>query len=228
MDDLPNRDDVERLVHARPPGAAAAMRGAQVRTPPRAILAPALDADERAAFARVMLTAVLDALVAAGHEPTVLATDSLDGTDLPPSASVVVDSQPLTAAVNDHLVETPTLVVMADLPLVQPSDIDSFTDIDADIALAPGLGGGTNAFRTREPAFRVDYHGASYRDHREAAADCGATVETVDSRRLATDIDEPSDLAEVLLHGDGPVRDWLVDAGFELDTDGRRVGIQRR
>ena len=87
---------------------------------------------------------------------------------------------------------------------------------------------GTNAMVIREPAFRVDYHGASYLDHRAAAADCGATVKTVDSRRLATDIDEPDDLAEILIHGDGAARAWLVAAGFELDAGDGRVGVRRR
>jgi phospholactate guanylyltransferase (EC 2.7.7.-) len=148
---------------------------------------------------------------------------------LPAAASTVVDDQPLTAAVNEQLADDcPTLVVMADLPLLRATDIHDLISTDADLTLAPGLGGGTNAFLTREPAFRVDYHGASYLDHREIAADCGATVETVDSRRLATDIDEPSDLAEVLIHSDGAARDWLVDAGLELDTDDGRVDVRRR
>jgi 2-phospho-L-lactate guanylyltransferase len=79
----------------------------------------------------------------------------------------------------------------------------------------------------RDPSFSVDYHGASYRDHREAAAAAGLSVGIVDSMRLTTDIDESEDLAEVLLHGDGRAREWLVDAGVELDTTGGRVGVRR-
>jgi 2-phospho-L-lactate guanylyltransferase len=197
-------------------------------TEPKTRLAPVLDPDERAAFARVMLSSVVETVIAAGLEPTVLATAQI--TDpLPAAASTVVDDQPLTAAVNEQLAaDSPTLVVMADLPLLRAADIHDLVGTDADLTIAPGLGGGTNAFCTREPAFRVDYHGASYLDHCEIAADCGATVETVDSRRLATDIDELGDLAEVLIHGDGAAREWLVDAGFELDTDDGRVGVRRQ
>jgi 2-phospho-L-lactate guanylyltransferase len=202
---------------------------------PKTRLDSVLTADERAAFARVMLRSVCATLHKTGHEPTVLATASLDETTLPASTAVVVDDRPLTAAVNDHLAaDMPTLIVMADLPLATPDAIRRLTaaagddaDDAADIAIAPGLGGGTNALVVREPGFRVDYHGASYLDHREIAADLGATVETVDSRQLATDIDEPSDLAEVLIHGDGLARAWLVEAGVELDTGDGRVGVRR-
>jgi len=198
---------------------------------PKTRLNSVLDDDERAAFARVMLRTVLTTLREGGHEPTVLSTAPLDETTLPAAASVVVDDRPLTAAVNDQLAaETPTLIVMADLPLATPDAIRRLiaTSDDTDLAIAPGLGGGTNALVVREPAFRVDYHGASYLDHRAAAADLDATVSVVDSRQLATDIDEPSDLVEVLIHGDGPARAWLVDAGFELDTGDGRVGVRRR
>jgi len=192
-------------------------------------LASVLDADERAAFSRVMLDAVVETVIEAGHEPTVLSTAPLDEPTRPASTSVVVDDRPLTTAVNDQLAaDSPTLVVMADLPLATADDIHRLTESNADVTLAPGLGGGTNAMVIREPAFRVDYHGASYLDHRAAATDLGATVETVDSRRLATDIDEPDDLAEILIHGDGAARAWLVAAGFELDAGDGRVGVRRR
>jgi len=202
---------------------------------PKTRLDSVLTADERAAFARVLLRSVCATLREAGHEPTVLATAPLDEATLdepalPPDTSVVVDDRPLTAAVNDQLAaETPTLIVMADLPLATPESIRRLIAASdaADIAIAPGLAGGTNALVVREPAFRVDYHGASYLDHRAAAADLDATVSVVDSRQLATDIDEPGDLAEVLIHGDGPAREWLIDAGVELDTGDGRVGVRR-
>ena len=201
---------------------------------PKTRLDSVLTADERAAFARVMLRSVCATLHETGYEPTVLSTAPLDDTSLPASTAVVVDDRPLTAAVNDQLAaETPTLIVMADLPLATPESIrrliaasDDAGDT-ADIAIAPGLGGGTNALVVREPAFRVDYHGASYLDHRAAAADLDATVGVVDSRQLATDIDEPGDLAEVLLHDDGPARAWLADAGIELDSGDGRIGVRR-
>jgi 2-phospho-L-lactate guanylyltransferase len=194
---------------------------------------------ERRAFADAMLTDVLAAVTAVGHEPTVLTTALLDR-DVPQ----IVDERPLGAAVDgvvadaepDH--DRPLAVVMADLALATPAALrrltvpgsetrDQQTATPADLVFAPGLGGGTNAVVVREPQFRTAYHGASIADHRRVAAQLDARVREVDSRRLATDIDTPDDLAELLLHGDGAAHDWLVDAGFELDTDDGRVGVTR-
>jgi len=203
---------------------------------PKSRLADALSPDERRAFARAMLDDVLEAVVAAGGEPRVLATDAVD-VDHP----VTVDDRPLTDAVNaaldDHFEAAevvdgspePVAVVMADLALATPAAVERLfaAGRDADVAVAPGRGGGTNAFVASHPAFRVDYHGASYLDHREIAAEVGADFAAVDSRRLGTDVDEAADLAEALIHGEGRAATWLREAGFVLDTSGGRVGAVR-
>ncbi|ELZ41810.1 2-phospho-L-lactate guanylyltransferase [Halorubrum tebenquichense] len=207
---------------------------------PKSRLADVLSPDERRAFARAMLTDVLESIVAAGGEPRVLATDAVDV-----DRTVTVDDRPLTDAVNaalDEHFETaaagdaetdrshdPVAVVMADLALATPAAIDRLfaAGCDADVAVAPGRGGGTNAFVASHPAFRVDYHGASYLDHREIAAEVGAAFVAVDSRRLGTDVDEADDLAEVLIHGEGRAARWLREAGFVLDASGGRVGAVR-
>lgn len=201
---------------------------------PKTRLDSVLTADERAAFARAMLRSVCATLQQAGSEPTVLSTAALAATALPADTSVVVDDRPLTTAVNDELTtDTPTLIMMADLPLATPESIRRLiaasddAGTDADIAIAPGLGGGTNALVVRAPAFRVDYHGASYLDHRQIAREIEANVAVVDSHRLTTDIDEREDLAELLIHGSGTAHDWLVDRGFQLSVTEGRVGIQR-
>lgn len=191
---------------------------------PKTRLAPVLGAGERAAFATAMLRDVLETVRAAGHEPEVLSTASA-GVDAP----VTVDEQPLSPAVNAVLAahDGPIAVVMADLPLGTPDALARLTESDADVALVPGLGGGTNAFLTRDPTFRVDYHRGSYRKHREQVAASGASLATVDSFRLSLDVDEPGDLAEVLLHGDGHAETWLREAGFELAADGRGLAAHR-
>jgi 2-phospho-L-lactate guanylyltransferase len=196
-------------------------------TTPKSRLSPFLTADERREFATAMAADVVSALAATGRNPTVLATAE---TDLATDAAheVAVDDRPLTDAVNARL-ETngPVAVVMADLALATPAALDRLFDSDGDVVLAPGRGGGTNALVARHPEFRVDYHGASIRDHREVAADLGASVAEVDSFRLATDVDERADLAEVLLHAEGRAADWLVDAGVELAVTDGRVGVER-
>lgn len=200
---------------------------------PKTRLSAVLTADERRAFARAMLADVLAAVDATGHEPTVLATAPLDAdasAALPADSDVVVDDRPLSAAVNDLLAtaDDPVAVLMSDLPLVKPETVRRLVAKSGDVVIAPGRGGGTNALVVRHADFRVDYHGASYLDHRDAARDVGATLGLVDSFRLATDVDEPSDLTEVLIHGDGAAADWLVDAGFQLSVDEGRVGVSRK
>ena len=203
---------------------------------PKSRLSGVLSPDERREFARAMLDDVLEAVAAAGGEPRVLATDAVD-VDRP----VTVDDRPLTDAVNAALdarlgadsergtAVEPVAVVMADLALATPAALGRLFDAgrDADVAVAPGRGGGTNAFVASHPEFRVDYHGASYLDHRDIAAEVGAAFAAVDSHRLGTDIDEPDDLAEVLIHGEGRAATWLREAGFALDASEGRVAVTR-
>ena len=192
---------------------------------PKTRLAGTLTAAERTAFARTMCADVLDAIRESGHDTTVLATAAVDV-----DAPVRVDDRPLTEAVNAALDDAfedgakRVGIVMADLALATPPALDRLFGADGDVVLAPGRGGGTNAIVVGDPAFRTDYHGASIRDHREAARAVGADVTEIDSYRLATDVDEPADLVEVLLHGEGRAREWLVEASFEVTTaDGRAI-----
>ena len=190
---------------------------------PKTRLAPVLDPDERRAFARAMLDDVLAAVTDAGGDLEVLATAALDV-----DAPVTVDDRPLTPAINAVLAaSTPVAVVMADLALATGPTVEHLLDASGDVVAAPGRGGGTNALVVRHPDFRVDYHGASIRDHRRIAHDVGAGWTEVDSMRLAADVDEPADLVEVVLHGSGSAADWLAERGFELDDDDGRVGITR-
>jgi 2-phospho-L-lactate guanylyltransferase len=191
---------------------------------PNSRLAPVLTADERRAFAAEMLADVLDALAATEADATVLSTAPVEC-----DASVVVDERPLTEAVNARLVgaDGPLAVVMADLALATPAALSRLFGTVGDVVLAPGRGGGTNALVVRHPEFRVDYHGASVRDHRQGAERVGATTAEADSFRLATDVDEPADLVEVLLHTEGRAARWLHDAGFGLATGDGRVRATR-
>ena len=193
---------------------------------PKTRLSDILSSDERERFAAAMRRDVVRAVRAGGGDPAVLATAPVDDADAP----VTVDEQPLTAAVNAVLADAddPVGVVMADLALATGEAVARLLGTSGDVAIAPGRGGGTNALAVRHPEFRVDYHGTSYLDHLRAARAVGASVHEVDSHRLTTDVDEPDDLTELLLHGDGAARDWLVDAGFELDVREGRAGVRRR
>ncbi len=201
-------------------------------TDPKTRLAPVLDPDERAAFAAAMLADVLDAArrAAHDHEVRVLATEPTDA--VPDGVPVDVDDRPLTPAVNAVLNahDPPVTVLTADLPLVTPAAVERLlaAGTAGDVVLAAGRGGGTNALVSRHGGFRADYHGLSYRDHREGARAAGASVVEVDSRRLATDVDEPVDLAEVLVHGaETHAARWLAAAGVTLRTADGRATVAR-
>lgn len=191
---------------------------------PKTRLAPMLDTQERRELSRLMLTDVLTVVREAGYEPTVLSTAPLSI-----QAEVSIDERPLTVAVNGQLSELDqdTAVVMADLALSTPEALSRLLTMDGDVVIAPGRGGGTNALVSRSPRFRVDYHGASYRDHVEICDDIGADMRVLDSYRLSTDIDTSDDLAELLLHGNGRAADWL-DTRFELSLSNGRVGVERQ
>ena len=191
---------------------------------PNTRLDPLLSAAERHALAERMLADVLAAARAAGASPTVLSTDSVDC-----GAPVEVDDRPLSTAVNDVLAGAtePVAVVMADLALATGPVLERLFAATGDVVLAPGRGGGTNALVSRDSDFRVDYHGVSFRDHLEAARDSGASVRVVDSFRLAVDVDEPADLLEVLLHGEGGTAAWLREAGFSVATDAGEPILER-
>lgn len=191
---------------------------------PKTRLAPVLDTGERSAFARAMCEDVLAAVRAAGHSPELVATDSVDV-----DAPVTVDDRALSTAVNAALVDAdlPVGIVVADLPLATAESIDRLLAPSAGVTLAPGLGGGTNALVVADADFRVDFHGGSYRNHRRIATDRGLTAATVDSFRLAVDVDQPEDLPEVLLHSEGHAADWLRGAGLHLDETGDRTSVKR-
>lgn len=184
---------------------------------PKSRLAPALDADERSAFARVMLEDVLTAVRDAGGDPEILSPTALPEFDVP----VSVDDRSLSTAVNGAL-DVPMAVVMADLALATPVAIGRALESPGDLVLVPGRGGGTNVLVVRTSAFEVDFHGTSIADHRRIAAEAGLVVTELDSYRLSTDVDEPGDVVEVLLNGHGRAADWLRDHGFEaVATEGR-------
>ena len=190
---------------------------------PKTRLSPLLDPDERIAFATVMLEDVLAAVEPTPLEPTVLATDEVDV-----GVPLRIDDRPLDPLVNAEIDRgTPLAVVMADLPLVGPEQLERLLGTEGDVVVAPGQGGGTNALVTRDDAFRVDYHGVSLRDHVAIARERDLSVGVVDSFRIATDVDEADDFLEVLLHGEGRAATWLREAGFRLDsTAGRPAAIR--
>ena len=112
---------------------------------------------EREVFARAMLADVVGAVRAAGLDPLVLSTHPYDC----PGVEVRVAPVGLSDALNALLptLDGPVLVIMADLPLATPDAVRRLVESAADVAIAPGRGGGTNAIHIRDTArFHVDYY----------------------------------------------------------------------
>lgn len=196
---------------------------------PKTRLSPVLDDDERVELSFAMLEDVYEAVEATSHSPVVLSTQPLEREPVR-GFDTEVCSKPLTPAVNAVLEreERPVAVVMSDLALATPEALERLFVPDAELVVVPGRGGGTNAFVAREEGFRVDYHGASFLDHLETARKEGVEVETVDSFRLSTDIDEPEDIVEVLIRGEGASEEYLRGR-FEVvsDSEENRVTVRR-
>ncbi len=194
---------------------------------PKTRLSRLLSQVERETFARAMLADVIGAVRSAGLEPLLLSTCAYDC----PGVEVRVEPCGLSDALNNllPLFEEPVLIIMADLPLVTPDAIRRLTGTTADVAIAPGRGGGTNALYIREPArFHVDYYQCSVQKHLGIARDAGLSVECVDSFRLYLDLDEEEDLVDLLIHGTGRARACLEELGVGLAITRGRVGIERQ
>jgi len=149
------------------------------------------------------------------------------------NTNIVLTEMGLNEALNEYLgkmsshnLNEPVLIIMADIPLVSKKNIKDIVSSQADIVIAPGRMGGTNAVFIRNPlSFHVDYYGASFLKHLEIAK--GLCIEVFDSFNLSTDIDEVSDLAEVLIHGKGHSKSYLEKIGISILANGGRVGVKR-
>ncbi len=196
-------------------------------------LRASLSEKEREELASAMLTDVAEALTRSGcfKVVDVLSTSIIEVK----GANIVLTEKGLNEALNEYLqkmashsINEPVLIIMADIPLVSIKNIQDITSSEADIVIVPGRMGGTNALFVRSPEhFHVDYYGASFLKHHEIASRSGLKTDIFDSFNLSTDIDEVSDLAEILLHGTGEAVRYLKKLGFVLAESGGRVGVKR-
>ena len=193
---------------------------------PKTRLSGIMSEEERKSFADAMLHDVVSALQSAGISVTILSTADYDF----PSVPVLVRNEGLNEALNWYLPQedTPVLIVMSDLPLITKASIEKAVSAAADIGIVPGLGGGTNILFIKEPKrYRVQYYGFSFKRHIDIAESLGMSVEILDSMRMSTDIDEPADLTELIIHGTGCAAAWLASHGFILSAESGRVCVKR-
>ncbi|NYT02901.1 MAG: 2-phospho-L-lactate guanylyltransferase [Methanosarcinales archaeon] len=191
-------------------------------------LCPILSPKERRLLALSMLADVLMAVSGLGRV-TIISRPGFwadrDG-EAPldiPVPEVRESELPLNDALN-HLIEEQgrsgwpedLLIVMADLALISEEDVRTITRVSGDVVLSPGRGGGTNMMLIRDPRFRTCYQGLSFPKHRDLARSLGLHIGYYYSYLVGCDIDEPEDLAEIMIHGHGLSLEVVTAMGFEL------------
>lgn len=196
-------------------------------------LSSVLTPKERRLLAFAMLRDVLDAVLGQSYA-TILSQPGLDivdvGRDVEIQESDLELNDALNAFIKAHAVQgwpSDILVVMADLALLTEKDVVGILNCEGDVVLCPGRGGGTNMILIRDRRFRTCYQGLSFPKHLAFAHDAGLKVSVFESYRAGCDIDEPENLAEVLLHQRGQALHLLEKWGFVLSEDGRSGCIRK-
>jgi 2-phospho-L-lactate/phosphoenolpyruvate guanylyltransferase len=196
-------------------------------------LSPVLTPQERRSLAFAMLRDVLDAV--SGQCPatipaTILSRPGLDIVDVGRKARIWESDLELNDAINAYLKNhagsgwpTDILIVMADLALLTEREVARVLNCEGDVVLCPGRGGGTNMILARSPSFRTCYRGLSFPKHLNAAKELGLKVSIFDSFRASCDIDDPSDLAELMMHSRGSAAMVLNNFKVNLNALGRAV-----
>lgn len=194
-------------------------------------LDPILSTDERRLFALSMLQDVVRAVsgaVSVADPITILAKQRFDKSESDGNFNILKCDLELNDAINAFIERQQiegwpedVLIVMADLALLTSEDIKGILQKEGDVVFSPGRGGGTNMILIRNPSFRAQYRGLSFPKHKDFARSLGLNARVYASYYAACDIDEPSDLAEVLIHGRGSSISFLKSIGIELSQRGR-------
>jgi 2-phospho-L-lactate guanylyltransferase len=190
-------------------------------------LSPVLSREEREQFVEFMLKDVIWCLKEAGVKDIDILTTSKYDALYELGVNFVLDERDLNDSVNNYLkkMDQPVLIIMADVPLTRPKHIKEIISSEEDVVIVPGKGGGTNILFIRKPAgFHVCYYGMSFRNHCTIVKDMKQSLKIYDSFLLSTDIDEPQDIVEIILHGHGFSLKYALDK-FELESGKARVKL---
>ncbi|WP_321418359.1 2-phospho-L-lactate guanylyltransferase [uncultured Methanomethylovorans sp.] len=190
-------------------------------------LSPILSRIEREQFVELMLRDVVSSLREAGvNDIDILATSEYRSlTDL--NVNIIIDPNDLNESINKYLekMDQPVLIIMADLPLARSEQVKNIINSNEDVVIVPGKGGGTNVLSIKNPSrFHVQYYGMSFCNHCAIAKDMQQSLRIYDSFLLSTDIDEPHDIVEILLHGHGFSLEY-AQGKFELESGRARVKL---
>jgi 2-phospho-L-lactate guanylyltransferase len=171
-------------------------------------LKPILGDDERVRFARQLLEHVLGVVRASSVDGVLVATDGDDVAELAGRAGArLLKDRPgesLASLVDRALADVAgqgaraAVVLMADLPRLEPRDVETLLAAlsDCDIALVRDhLGRHTNALAVSPPTALRTCFGRpdSFADHCVAARAAGLRIAVVDNARMAFDVDGPAD-----------------------------------
>jgi 2-phospho-L-lactate guanylyltransferase len=192
-------------------------------------LSSVLTPEEREEFVEIMLNHVIDSVREAGIENIEILSPSMYGLENMTKARVLLDKSDLNEALNRYLgqAEEPALIAMADLPLLSPDHIKAIISTKEDVCIVPGRGGGTNILFVKNPScYRVKYYGSSFLTHCSIATESGHNIEIYDSFFVGTDIDEPEDLVELLIHGKGYAKKYISQK-FRLEISRGRVRLSQ-
>jgi len=190
-------------------------------------LSPVLTREEREEFVELMLNQVIDTLKEAGIGTIDILSPSTYGLENMTKANVLLDKSDLNEALNRYLkqAEEPVIIVMADLPLLSSKHVKEIISTKKDVCVVPGKGGGTNSLFIKNPSrYTVRYYGSSFLTHCSIAEETGQSVEVYDSLFAGTDIDEPEDLVELLIHGSGAAKEY-ISKKFRLEMSRGRVRL---
>ena len=190
-------------------------------------LSPVLTLGEREEFVELMLKDVINTLSKSGVDKIDILTTSIYGVADDIETNVIVSELGLNEVLNEYLskVSEPVLIIMADLPLVTTRHIREITASAKDVTIVPGKGGGTNILYIKDPSrFHVKYYGSSFKAHCDIAKDMSQSVHVYDSFLASTDIDEPQDIVELLLHGNGMAKDY-VEEKFGIEISKGRIKL---
>ncbi|MCL7412806.1 MAG: 2-phospho-L-lactate guanylyltransferase [ANME-2 cluster archaeon] len=192
-------------------------------------LSGVLSKNQREEFAMKMLHDVVNALLESDVFTDIdilhSSISSIINNNYPSNVNLLVSDKNLNNALNEYLEKASShtndeiLIIMADMPLVTKKQIHQMIGLKGDVIIAPGSRGGTNALLIRRPdEFRVDYYGISFLDHVRISKEAGLDVDIFDSFMVSTDMDEPNDLIELLIHGRGSAVEYIKNLGISLDT----------
>ncbi|MBW6518812.1 MAG: 2-phospho-L-lactate guanylyltransferase [ANME-2 cluster archaeon] len=192
-------------------------------------LSEVLSKNQREEFALKMLHDIVNVLIESDTFTDIdilnSSLSSIINNNYPLDVNLLVSDKNLNDALNEYLKRASShtndeiFIIMADMPLVTKKQIHQMTALKGDVIIAPGSRGGTNALLIRRPdIFRVDYYGTSFLDHLRISKETGLDVDIFDSFMVSTDIDEPDDLIELMIHGQGTAVEYLKNLGISLDT----------